>query len=198
MHALRVSLVAVGFSLVARVLALGDPAVIKAKVEEPVLPELMGGCSLKCGFAWTVEIRDATGKAGAATKVLNDENADTAWIAADGTSGVGTRIRIAFPKKLPAEVEGQTPFYGLDLINGVWKSEEQWKTYGRVKKVRLYYRDKPFRDVLFADNRRWQRLEFPDFMVRSGDSLTLEILEVYPGEKGKGAAISELVLQGAH
>lgn len=197
MRPLKTSLVVAGLLLCARAFALGDPPTIKAKVEEPVLPELMGGCSLKCGFAWTVEVQ-AGGKAGATTKVLNDESADTAWIAPEGTTGIGTRLRIAFPKKLPAEVEGQTPFYGLDIINGVWKSEEQWKTHGRVKKVRLLYRDKPFRDVIFADSRRWQRLEFPDFMVRSGDSLTLEILEVYPGEKGRGAAISEVVLQGAH
>jgi hypothetical protein len=34
-------------------------------------------------------------------------------------------------------------------------------------------------------------------MIRSGDILTLEVLEIYPGEK-HGLALSELVLQGAH
>ena len=37
--------------------ALADPALIKAKVDEPVLQELMGGCSLKCAFAWSVEVQ---------------------------------------------------------------------------------------------------------------------------------------------
>jgi hypothetical protein len=91
-----------------------------------------------------------------------------------------------------------TPFYGLDLINGVCKSDQQWKAHGRVKKARLYYNDKPFLDVVFADSRRWQRLSFPDILVHSGDWMTFEILEVYPGANNSGAAITEIVLQGAH
>jgi len=216
--------------LVMRAMAGSDPAVIKAKVEEPVLQELMGGCSLKCAFAWGVEIEAAppappatpkpTGwfafwqkqipaptPAPAAkptpppkpmkTKVLNDDSAETAWTAPDGTSGVGVKFKFVFPKKLIPELEG-TPLYGLDLINGNWKTEELWKANGRVKKARLYYNDKPFRDLTFADSRRWERISFPDIEVHSGDSMTFEILEIYPGEKGVGAAISEIVLQGAH
>lgn len=195
---MKLSLIAICALLAARAVAFGDPAVVKAKVEEPVVPELMGGCSLKCGFAWSVEVQPATGARPSMVKVLSDESPETAWIAANGTSGVGTKLKIAFPKKLVAEVEGEVPFYGLDLINGDWKSEEQWKVQGRVKKVRLSYNGKPLRDVVFADSRRWQRVTFPDIFVHSGDSLTLEILEIYPGEKGAGAAISEVVLQGAH
>ena len=178
--------------------ALAAPPVIKVKVEEPVLQELMGGCSLKCGFPWRVEAQLAPGQKPVVVKVLNDDNAETAWFAPDGTSGVGAKFRLLFPKKLRAEVEGQIPFYGLDLINGDAGSEDRWKAHGRVKRVRLYYNEKTFRDVLLADSRRWQRITFPDFMVRSGDSMTVEILEIYPGEKGAGAAISEIVLQGAH
>lgn len=184
------------FSLVAAGQAM--PAALKASVAEPALPETMGGCSLKCGFAWSVEILAAGGQKPAATKKLNDENAETAWIAAGGTSGVGVKLKLVFPKKLHAEMEGQTPLYGLDIINGNWINEQQWKAHARVKKARLYYREKPFADVNFADSRRWQRLSFPDFFVRSGDSMTLEILEVYPGENGAGVAITEIVLQGAH
>ena len=171
-------------------------ALAKAKVEEPVLQDLMGGCSLKCAFAWGVEVQ-APGARPAALKVLNDDNAESAWTAPEGTSGVGVKLKFVFPKKLPAELQG-TPLYGLDLINGVWKSEEQWKAHGRVKKARLYYNDKPFLDVVFADSRRWQRLAFPDIFVHSGDWMTFEILEVYPGANNSGAAITEIVLQGAH
>jgi hypothetical protein len=168
----------------------------KAKVEEPVLQELMGGCSLKCAFAWGVEVQ-IPGARSAAVKVLNDDNAESAWIAPEGKSGIGVKFKFVFPKKLPSELQG-TPFYGLDLINGVWKSEEQWKAHGRVKTARLYYNDKPFLDVVFADSRRWQRLAFPDILVHAGDWMTFEILEVYPGANNSGAAITEIVLQGAH
>jgi hypothetical protein len=168
----------------------------RPKVEEPALQETMGGCSLKCAFGWNVEVQAPAGKP-RPIKTLNDENAETAWVADNGTSGVGVKFRFIFPKKLIAELEG-TPFYGLDLINGVWKTEQEWKAHGRVKRVRLYYNDKPLCDVVFADSRRWQRLSFPDIFVHSGDSMTMEILEIYPGDNGAGAAITELVLQGAH
>jgi len=178
--------------------ASAEVPVIKAKVEEPVLQELMGGCSLKCGFPWQAEVHSAESKKPTATKALNDESAETAWIASGASLGVGAKFKLQFPKKLRAELEGQVPLYGLDLINGFWKSEKEWKAHARVKQVRLYYNGTPFRDVVFADTRRWQRITFPDFMVRSGDSMTLEVLEIYRGEEGAGAAISEIVLQGAH
>ena len=155
---------------------------MKARVEEPALPETMGGCSLKCAVAWSVEVQAAGGQK----------------LAADGTSGVGAKLKFVFPKKLDAEIEGNTPLYGHDIINGAWSTEAQWKTHARVKKARLFYRDQPFADFTFADSRCWQRLTFPDFMVRSGDWMTFEILEIYPGEEGAGVAITEVVLEGGH
>jgi hypothetical protein len=173
------------------------PALIKAAVEEPVLQETMGGCSLLCAFRWTAELLVSQGKP-QPLKALFDESAETAWVAGPDpkSSGVGAKIRLVFPSKLPKEMEGITPVYGLDLVNGHWK-EEIWEQYGRVKKLRLYYNDKPLRDIAFADSRRWQRTLFPDKMARSGDSMTIEILEIYPGTK-QGLAITEIVLQGAH
>lgn len=179
------------------VLAWANPTLIKAAVEEPVLEETMGGCSLLCAFRWTAELVNPQGKP-QPLKVLFDESAMTAWVAGPDpkTSGVGAKIRLVFPAKLPKEMEGNTPVYGLDLVNGHWK-EELWQQYGRVKKARVYYNDKPMRDIAFADSRRWQRTLLPDKMVRSGDSMTIEILEIYPGTRN-GLAISEVVLQGAH
>ena len=66
------------------VAAHAEPPSIKARVEEPALQETMGGCSLKCAFVWSVEVQAAGGQKLAALKKLNDENAETAWIAADG------------------------------------------------------------------------------------------------------------------
>ncbi|HEV7869511.1 MAG TPA: hypothetical protein VGO90_17610 [Chthoniobacteraceae bacterium] len=170
---------------------------IKAKTEEPVIEEMLGGCSLRCSFQWTVEAQPGAGGKMQPTTILNDESAQTAWVAPEPTTGVGAKFRLSFPDKIPAEMEGQTPFYGLDLINGFWKTEELWKEHARIKKVRLYYNRKPFRDVAFVDSRRWQRVTWPDIMIRSGDSLTVEVLEIYPGTKA-GLAVTELVLEGAH
>lgn len=182
-------------ALVFRAAAAESIPTIQAKKAEPVIEELMGGCSLRCAFAWTVEVQtSSTGKAKPVT-VLNDESAQTAWVAPEPTTGIGTKFRLVFPKKLPSE-EG-TPLYGLDLINGYWQTEELWDGHGRAKKARLYYNGKPFRDLVFADTQRWQRITFPDIFVQPGDSMTLEILEIYPG-KSAGLAITEVVLQGGH
>lgn len=173
------------------------PPLLKAQVEEPVLEELMGGCSLRCAFVWSVAVQ-APGARSAPVKILHDESSRTAWTAPAGTTGVGVKFTFVFPRKLHPEIDGKMPLYGLDLINGRCEPEEQWKTHGRVKRARLSYNGKPFRDLAFADSRRWQRVEFPDIYVRSGDSMTFEILELYPGRDGTGVAITEFVLQGAH
>ena len=194
MNVVRIAIASLSFSAS---LAFAGPTLIKAEVEEPVLEETMGSCSLLCAFRWTAELVNPQGKP-QPLKVLFDESAETAWVAGPDprTSGIGAKIRLVFPAKLPKEMEGNTPVYGLDIVNGHWK-EELWEQYGRVKKVRVYYNDKPLRDIAFANSRRWQRTLLPDQMVRSGDSMTIEILEIYPGTK-HGLAISEVVLQGAH
>jgi hypothetical protein len=129
--------------------------------------------------------------------VLNDNSAESGWVAPANVAGVGVKFHFLFPKKLPREMDGQVPLYGLDLVNGRWKDEESWKQYGRIKRARLSYNDRPMGEVTFADSRRWEKVSFPDIMVRHGDSMTLEVLEVYPGTKA-GLAVSEIVLQGAH
>jgi hypothetical protein len=175
--------------------ARADLQSIKAKVEEPVVEELMGGCSLKCAFDWTAHIT-APGLKAEISRKIDDDSALTAWSAENPKAGVGVKFRLVFPKARKTE-ETETPLYGLDLVNGYWKTEELWSKYGRVKRARLYYNDKPFRDLVFTDSRRWQRVEFPDIFAQPGDTLTFEILEVFPG-KSAGLAITELVLQGAH
>lgn len=166
---------------------------LKFKTAEPVLEELMGGCSMNCTFSWTVEVM-LSGKS-ASTKLLNDEKATSAWVAPN--DGALPTFRFAFPKRIPREMEGQVPFYGVDFINGHWVTEEQWRKHARIRKARLLYNGELLGVLNFADTRRWQKATFEDIMVRSGDVLSLEVLEVYPGTGG-GLALSEVVLQGAH
>ena len=171
-----------------------DQRRLKLKTAEPVVPELMGGCSMRCTFRWNVTVAQR-GKI-ATTALLNDEKPETSWVAPD--DGTLPILRLAFPKRLPAEMEGQVPFYGIDFVNGNWVSEEKFAEHARLKKARLSYNGKELGVLEFADTRRWQRLEFDDIMVHSGDVLSLEVLEVYPGTSHRGVAISEIVLQGAH
>jgi len=172
---------------------------LKAETGQPVVQELMGGCSLKCAFPWEVEAissKISDNKTPHPVYATNDDDATTAWVD-DSPTGTGTKLVFHFPKKLPKELE-QTPFYGFDIANGWTKSESLWKSYGRVKKMKLSYNGKPLYIIDLADTRRWQTVSFDDILIRHGDSMTLEIIEVYPGTKSPDAAITELVLQGAH
>jgi hypothetical protein len=175
--------------------ASADPAAIKAKVAEPVVEELMGGCSMKCAFDWTAQITTPGGKP-ESTHKLDDDSALTTWASENPKIGPGVKVRLTFPKARKTQ-DPETPLFGLDLVNGYWKDEALFAKYARVKRARLYYNDKPYRDLLFSDSRRWHRVEFPDIFVEPGDTMTFEVLEVYPG-KAAGLAITELVLQGAH
>jgi hypothetical protein len=173
-------------------LAWAGPDLIQAQVGHPVVPELMGGCSLRCAFPWAT-FAMAPGKPQTPVYTLDDNDKDTAWTDAV----VGSKLFFQFPKKLPKELN-DTPFYGFDFANGNIKNDELFKAYGRVKKMRLFYNGKPFADVALADTKRWQEVTFDDIMARQGDVFSVQILEIYPGAKFPAAAITEFILQGAH
>lgn len=175
--------------------ALAGLPVLNAEVGEPVIPELMGGCSLKCSFDWSVAYyRDAAAKE-LPIAALNDEQPDVVW--SDPKAKTGTRILFRFPKKLPAEMEGKVPLYGIDLINGDWRSEAAWAASARVKRARFFYNGKPVFEAKFPDTRKWVSLNFDDIMITSGGVLAMEVLETY-GKPTAILTISEVSLQGGH
>ena len=163
---------------------------LKAKMGPPVIDELMGGCSLTCAFPW-----DAIPGDSGSSKIsaLNDSSSLTAWTSAR----VGDRLVFKFPANLPRSLNG-TPFYGVDIANGRIHPESGFKDLGRVKRIRLFHNGQPLYTIQLADTRRWQKTSFPDVYLNIGDTLSLEIMEVYPGKTGSTAAITEIVLQGAH
>jgi hypothetical protein len=173
-------------------LAAADPQLIQAVVSHPVVPELMGGCSMKCAFPWQT-FAILPGQSPTPVYTLDDNDKDTAWTEAV----IGAKLVFQFPKKLPKELNG-TPFYGFDFADGDIKTEDSFKEYGRIKRARLFYNGRAFADIAFADSRRWQEVSFDDIMARQGDVFSMQILDVYPGTKYPTAAITELILQGAH
>jgi hypothetical protein len=167
----------------------GDVSELKAKVGMPVVQELMGGCSLVCAFPWNAFDGRSLGK----ISELNDNDSLTAWT----TAQIGSKIIFRFPANLPRELNG-TPFYGVDIANGRLQPEADFKDYGRIKTMRLLHNNQPLYTIQLADIRRWQKIEFDDVALNVGDTLSLEILDIYPGKKFPTAAITEVVLQGAH
>lgn len=173
-------------------LAAADPQLIQAQVTHPVVPELMGGCSLRCAFPWQT-FAILPGRPPTPVYTLDDNDKDTSW----NDAVIGAKLTFQFPKKLPKELN-DTPFYGFDIADGNIKTEASFKEYGRVKKIRLFYNGKAFADVALSDTRRWQEVSFDDIMSRQGDVFSIQILDIYPGSKYPTASITELILQGAH
>jgi hypothetical protein len=168
----------------------GDIPQLKAKMGPPLIDDLMGGCSLTCAFPWDA-VPDDSGSS--KISALNDSSSLTAWTSAR----VGDRLVFKFSANLPRELNG-TPFYGIDIANGRIHPESSFRDLGRVKRIRLSHNGRPLYTIQLVDTRRWQKTSFPDIYLNIGDTLALEIMEVYPGKTGSTAAITEIVLQGAH
>ena len=73
-----------------------------------------------------------------------------------------------------------------------------FKDYARIKKAKLFYNGKALYYIVFGDTYRWQHVNFADIMANQGENTILEILDVYPGTKSPNAAVTEIILQGAH
>jgi len=174
-------------------LGLADPQLIESVVGHPVVPELMGGCSLRCAFPWQTFETLPGQQTETPVYTLDDNDKFTSW----DHAVIGAKLTFIFPKKLPKELN-DTPFYGFDIADGNIKSDSIFRQYGRVKRVRLFYNGKAFADIALADTQRWQEVSFDDIMARQGDVFSMQVLDIYPGTKYSTASITELILQGAH
>ena len=166
---------------------------LRAKVREPVLQELMGGCSLRCAFFW--ESWAGTPPALKPASELCDDDAVTAWIST--SQGPGERLEFRIPKHLPPDCR-DTPFYGLSIANGLIRSLQEFRADARVKTMTLFVNHRPIAQLHLADTWRWQDFSFPDIFLNQGDVIALSIDELYPGKTTQQPAITEVVLQGAH
>jgi len=183
------ALVAISSSIHADALPLLQP-----KVGDPVLQELMGGCSLRCAFFWETLAGSSASSLKQASE-LCDDDATTSWISS--SSGPGEIIRFHIPKKLPKDCR-DTPFYGMNIANGVIRTLEEFRGYARVKTMTLSVNHKQITRLLLADTWRWQDFHFEDVMLNQGDLIELTIDEIYPGKTSQQPGITEIVLQGAH
>ena len=167
---------------------------LRPKVGDPVLQELMGGCSLRCAFFWETLAGSSKSRLKPASE-LCDDDAMTSWISS--SPGPGEIIQFRIPKKLPKDCR-DTPFYGMNIANGVIRTLEEFRGYARVKTMTLSVSHKPIARLHLADTWRWQDFHFEDVMLNQGDLIELTIDEIYPGKTSQQPGITEIVLQGAH
>lgn len=148
---------------------------------------------------------------------LCDNSFKTAWV--EGREGYGLEEYIEYyinNAKLFNEwnkKEGNNePYYDeanvdnileVQIFNGYVKSEKAWRENSRVKKFKMYIAGKPYAILELKDTSSEQRFDIPNIEYlkvmnrkdyKEDMVIRFEIMEVYPGEKYKDTAITEISL----
>ena len=121
----------------------------------------------------------------------HDFSHESVW--ATKGKGIGESLTYTFEGKCPRITT-------VEILNGHVKSEAAWKANSRVKKLRVWYNNKPYAILALEDSRTLQSFDVgilgyndeakPDW------TLKFEILEVYPGTKYGDTVIAELYFDG--
>lgn len=130
-------------------------------------------------------------------KNLYDYNNFTPWV--EGVKGYGIGEKISFTLE-----DVYAGFTGISIVNGYSKSKAAWKNNSRVKKLKVSYDGTPKYILNLKDQMGGQYFDFGVALNEDGDNLegtftvTLEILDVYKGDKWDDTAISEVTFGGCH
>ena len=152
-------------------------------------------CSWYCGG----QIDSVTASSALGEKYAADNAHDfsivTAWVEGVAGSGEGEYVKYSFP--------GTCPRITTVLIhNGYVKNWDVWRDNGRVKKLLMYYNDKPYVILHLQDTANLQSFDVGilGHEERSDASpawsIKFEIVEVYPGEKYEDTVITEIYFDG--
>ncbi len=130
-------------------------------------------------------------------KNLYDYNNYTPWV--EGTKGYGIGEKITFTLE-----DVNAGFTGIYITNGYPKSKTAWQNNSRVKKLKLSYDGTPMYILNLKDEMGRQIFNWEKALNIDGDELvrtftvTLEILDVYKGDKYDDTAISEITFGGCY
>ena len=152
------------------------------------------GCSWYCGGQ--IDTIQASSSLSEKYKAENihDFSIITAWVEGKPGNGEGEYVRYLFPGECPRITD-------VLILNGYTKDKTTWRNNGRVKKLLMYYNDKPYAILNLKDTRDCQQfsvglLGYEDKKTAPAWSIKFEILEVYPGGKYQDTAITEIYFDG--
>ena len=125
-------------------------------------------------------------------KNLYDLNPLSAWV--EGVKGQGIGEYVVYTLD-----QVNVPISSINIKNGYVKNETAWKNNSRVKKLKVYYNNKPVAILNLQDSRTEQvfdvkalKLNLLGKEIQQSFSIKFEILDVYPGAKYEDTAISEI------
>lgn len=116
-----------------------------------------------------------------------DCNHETAWV--EGVSGYGVGQWIEF-----RDISPDGDITAIHILNGYVKSDRAWSENARVKRLKVYYNDRPICILELQDSRSMQVFPVQDFLGGKHyiNKLRFEIMEVYSGTKYQDTVISEI------
>ncbi len=118
---------------------------------------------------------------------LTDGDPETAWVEGVYGYGHGEVITVSVIDKIIAE--------GFAVRNGYCRPDGAWLENARIRKFIVCLNDSPFMVAELEDTTDMQVIRFSENLsLGEDDSLTFEILEIYPGSMYQDAAVSELSL----
>ena len=138
---------------------------------------------------------------------------ENVWCEGVKGQGIGERINMSITLKAPFKEQADVIcFPALMIVNGHAKNDTVWKNNSRVKTLRLYVGDEPWRDLRLKDTIKPQIFAFKGderiYPVKSGRKISngdtdnggpystyqtdfsFEIIEVYPGAKYNDTCIT--------
>ena len=130
-------------------------------------------------------------------KNLYDEDYQTSWV--EGVNGYGIGEKITFDFN-----DVNAGFTGIEIANGDYASEDSWKNYSRVKKLKLSYNGEPMfilnlKDEMGNQVFSWDKeLNVKDDELLRAFTITLEIMDVYKGDLYDYTVISEVLPLGCY
>lgn len=160
-----------------------------------------GDCSVYCAIEneyTIISSGDLSGQGNSTYKADNieDYNLKSAWIEGHKEYGIGEWVEYRFDRKDFSNTDLE--INGLYLFNGYRKSLKSWEENSRIKKLRMAINDVDFIEPELQDTYKIQSCKFESKNIAQIETLSFEIIEIYPGTKYKDVALSELRFTGIH
>lgn len=152
----------------------------KAKESNDPVPPIY--CKMSASATSTLD--DQHGNSYGANNVL-DENKSTCW--AEGVNGDGTGQKITITCDKPVLIDT------IVIDNGYCKSSDLFYDNNRVKLLKFTFDDSRSEIVQFSDGFENARRDYSP-SVKSASKITVEILEVFNGEKYNDTCISGITI----
>jgi hypothetical protein len=162
--------------------------------------EVLPGCSWYCGGS--VEGFNASSSLDS-NKMFNyipknahDFNINTTWIEGKVDYGIGEYLEYIFDTS--EKGNHKLGITQIILSNGYKKNKELWNNNSRVKKLKVYVNNKLHCLINLIDCYEFQVVNIDTIMLPINGIMKLkfEIVDVYPGNKYKDTAITELLFNG--